>query len=390
MSQSKDELLKWRKEFPILKNSIYLISNSLGAMPRSVYDKMKEYAETWATRGVRAWEEQWWELNAEVGNSIAPLIGAGKNEISMHTNISSLQSILLSSFNFSKKKNRIVYSDLEFPSDMYVFEKFATNLGAELKIIKSGNAIEPPTEKILQAINDKTLVVPLSHVLFKSAYIMEVKEIVKKAHSVGAIVILDAYHSVGTIPVDVKKLGVDILIGGVLKWLCGGPGGVFLWIRPALRKKLEPKITGWLAHENPFGFEKRMKYTSGVYKFLNGTPSIPALYAAAEGPKIIGKVGVEKIREKSIHQTSLIINEAENEGYKINSPVDFRFRGGTVTLDMSDSYLISKALLKRDIIIDFRKGAGIRFAPHFYNSDDEIFYALTELKKIIQNKKYLK
>ncbi len=388
MPSKKDKLLKWRKEFPILSNCTYLISNSLGAMPCSVYGKMNEYAETWATRGVRAWEECWWQLNAEVGNSIAPLIGAGENEISMHTNISSLQSILLSSFNFSKNKNKIVYSNLEFPSDMYVFEKFATSLGAKLKIIKSDNLIEPPTEKIINAIDEKTLIVPLSHVLFKSAYIMDVKAIVKKAHSVGAIVILDAYHAVGTIPVDVKKLGVDILIGGVLKWLCSGPGGVFLWMKPSLRKKLEPKITGWLAHENPFAFEKKMKYTQGVYKFLNGTPSIPALYAAQEGPKIISKVGIENIREKSIHQTSLIVDEAQKEGYKINTPLNYKVRGGTVTLDMPDSYMISKALLKKNIIIDYREGAGIRFAPHFYNSDDEIFFALSELKKIIKKKAY--
>lgn len=388
MPYQKDNLLKWRKEFPILDKSTYLISNSLGAMPRSVYSKMQEYAETWADRGVRAWEEGWWMMNAEVGNTIAPLIGAGMDEISMHTNISSLQSIILSSFEFSRKRNKIVYSDLEFPSDMYVFEKFATALGAKLKIIKSRALIEPPTEKILDAIDERTLLVPLSHVLFKSAYIMDVKAIVKKAHSVGAIVILDAYHSVGTIPVDVKKLGVDILIGGVLKWLCGGPGGVFLWIKPSLRKKLAPKITGWLAHENPFAFEKTMKYTQGVYKFLNGTPPVPALYAVQEGPKIVAGAGVQNIREKSIRQTTMIINEALNEGYKINSPVDFKKRGGTVTLDMPDSYLISQTLLKKNIIIDYRKGAGIRFAPHFYNSDDEILFALDELKKIVSKKAY--
>lgn len=388
MPSQKDNLLKWRKEFPILDKTTYLISNSLGAMPRSVYNKMQEYAETWADRGVRAWEEGWWMLNADAGNTVAPLIGAGRNEISMHSNISSLQSIILSSFEFNRKRNKIVYSDLEFPSDMYVFEKFATALGAKLKIIKSRGLVEPPTEKILEAIDERTLLVPLSHVLFKSAYIMDVKAIVKKAHSVGAIVILDAYHSVGTVPVDVKKLGVDILIGGVLKWLCGGPGGVFLWMKPSLRKKLAPKITGWLAHENPFAFEKTMKYTQGVYKFLNGTPPVPALYAVQEGPKIVARAGVQNIREKSIRQTTMIINEALNEGYKINSPADFKKRGGTVTLDMPDSYLISQTLLKKNIIIDCRKGAGIRFAPHFYNSDDEILFALDELKKIVRKKAY--
>ena len=258
----------------------------------------------------------------------------------------------------------------------------------KLKTVYSDDQVIPSTEKILDEINEKTLLVPVSHVLFKSAYIMDVQAIVKKAHSVGAYVILDTYHSAGTIPVDVKELGIDILIGGVLKWLCGGPGGIFLWVEPSLRNKLEPAITGWLAHKNPFAFEEKMEYTNDVYKFLNGTPSVPALYSSQEGPKIINKVGIDKIRKKSIHQTSLIIDEAQKEGYKINSPLDSAKRGGTVTLDMPDSYLISKELLKREIIIDYRKGAGIRFAPHFYNSDDEILFAMSELKKIISHKLY--
>ena len=389
MPSQKDELLNWREEFPILNNTTYLISNSLGAMPKSVYDKMYEYADIWATRGVCAWEEGWWELNSEVGNIIAPLIGAGPNEISMHVNISLLQSIILSSFDFKSNKNEIVYSNLECPSEKYVFEKFATKLRAKVKVIESEDLVIPSTEKILEAINERTLLVPVSHVLFKSAYIMDIKAIVEKAHSVGAYVVLDTYHSTGTIPVDVKELEVDILIGGVLKWLCGGPGGIFLWIKTSLRAKLEPAITGWVAHSNPFTFEEKMNYTQDVYKFLNGTPTIPALYSSQEGPKIVNKVGIDKIRKKSIHQTSLIIDIAQKEGYKINSPLDTDKRGGTVTIDMPDSYLISKELLNRHIIVDYRKDAGIRIAPHFYNSDDEVLFAMDELKKIIQNKSYL-
>jgi kynureninase len=389
MHTNTDELLKWREEFPILNNTTYLISNSLGAMPKSVFDKLSEYADIWARRGVRAWEEVWWELNSEVGNIIAPLIGAGSNEISMHMNISLLQSIILSCFDFKGGKNEIVYSSLEFPSDMYVFEKFAARLGAKTKIVNTDDQVIPSTEKILDAINDNTLLVPVSHVLFKSAFIMDINAIVEKAHSVGAYVVLDAYHSVGTIPVNVKTLEVDILIGGVLKWLCGGPGGAFLWIKPSLREKLEPTITGWLAHKDPFAFAKNMEYTQDVYKFLNGTPSVPALYSVQEGPKIILKAGIDEIRKKSTHQTSLIIDEAKKGGYKINTPLEADKRGGTVTLNMPDSYLISKELLRRNIIVDYRKDAGIRIAPHFYNSDNEILFAMNELKKIIDSKFYL-
>jgi kynureninase len=369
---------------------VYLISNSLGAMPASVETRMKEYANTWASRGVRAWAESWWEMPLAVGDIIAPLIGARAREVSMHTNVSLMQAAIISCFEFKPKKNRIVYSDLEFPSVMYVYEKFAASRGAKITTIRSKDGIGIPTEQILDAIDDRTLLVPISHVFFKSAYIQDIKAIVEKAHRHGAYVILDAYHSVGIVPVDVRKLGVDILVGGVLKWLCGGPGGAFLWMMPGLRKKLNPLVTGWVAHEQPFAFETKMKYASGAEKFLNGTPAVPALYAAAEGPKIIAQVGVENIREKSIRQTALIIEEAARRSLDVVSPLDPNRRGGTVTLAMPQAYEISRELLAKNIVIDYRKGAGIRIAPHFYTSDEEILLALDTIDEIAATGAYKK
>jgi kynureninase len=334
--------------------------------------------------GVKAWKESWWELSLQTGNLISKLIGAEQNEITMHPNVSLIQSIIISSFNFEGKINKVVYTDLEFPSDMYVYQKFAKSKGAEIQIIKSNDGFTPPTEKLIEAIDENTLLVPISHVLFRNAFKMDVKSIVEKSHSVGALVVLDAYHSVGTLEVDVKELGVDILMGGVLKWLCGGPGGGFLWVKPELRKKLEPEITGWIAHSDPFAFEKEMKYTDSTYRFMNGTPTIPSFYAAQEGPKIINQIGVDKIRSKSIHQTEIIIEKAEAAGYKINTPKDPNLRGGTVSIDMPNSFEISNELLSRNIMIDFRPGTGIRIAPHFYNTDEEIdilFEVIKEIKK---------
>jgi len=381
-TKTTDDLLIWRKEFPILKKSTYLISNSLGAMPKSVYERMHEYADTWANLGVKAWQEKWWDLSLQTGNLIAPLIGAGRNEITMHPNVSLIQSIVVSSFNFEGERNKVVYTDLEFPSDMYVYQKFAKSKGAEIQIIKSVNGFIPPTEKLIEAINERTLLVPVSHVLFRNAYKMDVKSIVEKAHSVGALVVLDAYHSVGTLEVDVKKLGVDILMGGVLKWLCGGPGGGFLWVKPELREKLEPEVTGWLAHNNPFAFESKMEYTNSAYRFMNGTPTIPSFYAAQEGPKVINEIGIDKIRNKSIHQTKKIIKLAEEAGYKINTPKEPELRGGTVSIDMPNAFEISNELLERNIMIDYRPGVGIRIAPHFYNSDEEIDILFEAIKEI--------
>lgn len=384
MERHTDELLKWRDEFPILKKSTYLISNSLGAMPQGVYKRMHEYADAWANLGVKAWQESWWELSLTTGNLMAPLIGAGQNEITMHPNVSLIQSIIISSFKFEGKRNKVIYTDLEFPSDMYVYQKLAKSKGAKIQIIKSEDGFTPPTEKLIEAIDENTLLVPVSHVLFRNAYKMDIKSIVEKAHSVGALVVLDAYHSVGTVEVDVNELGVDILMGGVLKWLCGGPGGAFLWVKQELREKLEPEVTGWLAHINPFAFEKEMKYTNSAYRFMNGTPTIPSFYAAQEGPKIINKIGIDKIRNKSIHQTGIIIKKAESAGYKINTPKDPNLRGGTVSIDMPNSFEISKKLSNKNIMIDFRPGTGIRIAPHFYNTDEEIdilFDAIKEIKK---------
>jgi kynureninase len=390
MNQKTDSLLGWRKEFPILKTSNYLISNSLGAMPRSVVKRMNEYTETWASRGVRAWADEWWEMPVSVGNTIAPLIGAKQEEVSMHNNISLLQAMMISCFYFSKKKRTVILSDLEFPSVLYVYQQFATSLGAKLKMIRSPDGITLPTPLMLDAIDEETLLVPLSHVLFKSAYIQNVKAIVEKAHRCGAKVILDAYHSVGVLPVDVYDLGVDVFVGGVLKWLCGGPGGAFLWVHPGLRNKLQPKITGWLAHQHPFAFETSMKFRTDAFRFLNGTPTIPTLYAASEGPKIINKIGIENIRKKSIRQTSLLIERAQECGFKVKSPLAPGERAGTVTINVPHAYQVSQELLRRNIIIDFREGVGIRIAPHFYTSDEEVVNAVEEIKTILDTKAYRK
>ncbi|HYQ87146.1 MAG TPA: aminotransferase class V-fold PLP-dependent enzyme [Bacteroidota bacterium] len=390
MSPQRDELLKWRKEFPILEKATYLISNSLGAMPRGVYVKLEEFADTWAARGVRAWSDSWWDLPITAGDTIAPLIGARPGEVSMHANISLLQAMLISCFDFRKRRNKIVLTDLEFPSVLYVYERFAKQQGARIKIIRSEDGISIPTEKLLSAIDEKTMLVPISHVLFRSAFIQDIHAIVEKARACGATLILDAYHSVGIIPVDVRKLGVDVLVGGVLKWLCGGPGAAFLWIRPSLRMKLKPGITGWFAHRNPFAFETAMKYSNDVARFLNGTPSIPALAAAQVGPGIIAQIGIKKIRQKSMRQTALLIAEAERRGFGIRSPREPGRRAGTVTVDVPHGYEVSRELIRRNIIVDYRKGSGIRLAPHFYNSDQELLFAIEQIEAILRRKAYRK
>jgi kynureninase len=381
-----DELLRYRSEFPILDRTTYLISNSLGAMPRGVYDAMQGYADMWATRGVRAWEERWWMLAAEVGDEIGELLNAPKNSVSTHQNVTTCQAVVASCFDFSGKRNKVVYSDMNFPSVMYFWEAHQAQ-GARVHMVKTDDGITVPTQRLLDAIDEQTLLVPISHVIFRSAYINDAAAIIEKAHKVGAMVVLDTFQSLGTVPVDVQKLNVDFACGGVLKWLCGGPGVAYLYVRTDLGKKLQPTLTGWTAHENPFAFEiGPNRYTDPPYRFMNGTPHIPALEAARPGVKIIAEVGVERIRAKSKRQTSKLMQMAEERGWKVNTPRDPEIRGGTVSIDMPDSKDVCRELLNRDILVDWRPKAGVRMSPHFYNTDAELETAISAVEEILRTR----
>jgi len=380
-----DPLLAWRKHFPILSESTYLISNSLGAMPREVRSDLREYADTWARRGVRAWGERWWGMQREAADGVAPLIGARAGELTVQTNVSLAQAQVVSSFRFTGRRNEIVFSDLEFPSVMYVYRAMGKDRGAKVIVRRSGGSAAAAQQKVYDSISEKTRIVPISHVFFRNGEIQDVAEIARKAHRWGATVVLDAYHSVGIVPLDVKALGVDILVGGVLKWLCGGPGGAFLWVRPSLRKSMEPKVTGWAAHSEPFAFETAMRYRGDAGRMLTGTPAVPALYAMRAGPGIIGRIGVARIRAKSMRQTALIADAARALGFGLQSPSDPGRRGGAVTLSLPHAYRVSRELLRRNIVVDYREGSGIRIAPHFYNSDAEILLALGEMRAILDS-----
>ncbi|HYG82217.1 MAG TPA: aminotransferase class V-fold PLP-dependent enzyme, partial [Pyrinomonadaceae bacterium] len=315
-----DELLKWRSEFPILEKCVYLISHSLGAMPRGTYDRLQDYAEAWATRGVRAWAEGWWEMPVRLGDEVARIIGAPPGSVVMHQNVSICQSLILSCFDPKPPRNKIVYSELNFPSVMYVYEAHARHGKLRIETVKSDDGITVPLERMLAAIDEETLLVPISHVLFKSAFLQDARAITERAHEVGARVVLDAYQSAGTVPFSVADLGVDFACGGSVKWLCGGPGAGYLYVRPDLQQELEPRTTGWMAHEAPFSFESSMRYAPNIARFLHGSPAIPALYAAESGYRIINEVGVPAIREKSVRQTTRLIELAEEAGFRVTSP----------------------------------------------------------------------
>lgn len=381
------DLLTYRSQFPILDTCTYLISSSLGAMPNTVYDAMKAYADTWATLGVRAWGEGgWWDLKRRVGDAIAPLLTAPANSILVHENASIANAILMSALDFSDtRRTKIVVTDQDFPSDVYSLKQLLPP-HIQLHIVRSRDGITIDTDDLLMAIDENTRLVSTSHVLFRSAYIMPAQAIVERAHAVGAQVLLNGYHSVGIIPVDVTALNVDFYIGGTLKWLCGGPGGVFLYVRPDLLTSLQPKITGWFAHSRPFAFDlENFDLREDSYRLANGTPSISSLYAIQPGVEIIKQVGVDVIRANSLRQTQMVIEKADAHGYPVRSPRTDETRAGTVTIQPDHAYEVSRELLARQFVIDYREGAGIRIAPHFYNTDAEIEAVMAVIEEILMD-----
>jgi len=379
-----DELLRWRGEFPILDRTTYMISNSLGAMPRRVYDEMRAYADSWAERGVRAWEESWWEMATRVGDKIAPLIGARAGEISLHQNVTLTQAVISSCFDFHGPRNKVVMVELEFPSIQYFYHEQRRH-GARVEVVPTPDHIRIDLDKLLAAIDETTLLVPISQVLFRSSFIVDARAIIERAHRVGAHVILDAFQATGTIPLDVRSLGVDFAVGGVLKWLCGGPGVAYLYVREDLRGKLRPSLTGWMAHERPFAFETgAIDAREDSFRYMNGTPHIPALFACQPGLDILNEVGIQAVREKSRGLTARLMDGARSRGWRVNTPENAAERAGTVSVECPHAYEVCRELLARDILVDYRPKAGVRISPHFYNREEECDVTLAQMEEILK------
>jgi kynureninase len=368
------ELADYREQFPILADTTYLINHSLGAMPAAAEDRLLEYAREWKTRGVRAWMEGWWETPFTVGDQLGRIIGAPAGSTVMHQNVAVAEAVVLSCFGFEPPRNRIVYGPGEFPSVRYLYQA-QRERGAEVVIAEDDGAVAG-------LIDERTLLVPISHVLFKTGEIRDVEGIVERAHAAGAHVVLDAYQSVGTVPLDVTDLNVDFAVGGSVKWLCGGPGAGWLYVRPDLSERLRPTLTGWQAHARPFAFEPEQEYAEGAARFLTGTPNVPALYAATAGYDVIEEIGVERIRKRSVELTELMIRLLDEAGFEVVSPRDSSRRGGSIVVRVPEFEAVHGELDARDILCDYRPDVGLRFGPHFFNTDDEIRYAVEQIVEL--------
>jgi kynureninase len=373
------DLLDYRSEFPILADTTYLISHSLAPMPRKARERLLEYARAWSDRGIRAWGEGWWTMPMTVGDQVGRIVGAPAGSTVLHQNVTVAEAVVLSCFRpVDPRRNRVVYERGNFPSVRYLYQA-----QPDLEVVVCEDAGE-----IVEAIDERTLLVPISHVLFRTGEIQAVEPIVRRAHEAGAHVVLDCYQSAGIVPLDVTALGVDFAVGGSVKWLCGGPGNGWLYVRPDLADRLEPSFTGWQAHERPFAFAEEMEYTTGAARFLTGTPNVPAHYAATAGYDIVEEIGVERIRERSLALTGLLIELADAAGFEIRSPRDPERRGGTVTVHVPDFPAVHAELTERQILCDFRPDAGIRLGPHFFTSDDELRRVVGEIENIVETGAY--
>ena len=397
-----EDLLAYRDRFPTLADCTYLINHSLAAMPAAAEERLLEYARTWRERGIRSWGEGWWEMPVTIGDQLGRIMGAPPGSIVMHQNVTVAEAVVLSCFPRPGARNRIVYEEANFPSVRYLYQA-----QPHLQVV----AVEDD-RAIVDALDERTLLVPISHVLFKNAEIQDVEPIVRRAHEVGAHVVLDCYQSAGVLPFDLTELGVDFAVGGSVKWLCGGPGAGWLYVRPDLAEQLVPTLVGWQGHARPFAFEPDLEYADGARRFLTGTPNVPALYAAGAGYDVIEEVGVERIRERSLGLTQLLIDLCDEAGLEVVSPREPERRGGTVVVSTPDHAAVHRELTARDVICDFRpdsglqapsaeppmpgrtnRGAsggagGVRLGPHFFNSEQELRRALAELADIVASGAY--
>ena len=383
-----DPLLEWRREFPTVESTLHFISHSLGAMPRSVDEALRRYAHQWKARGIRAWDEGWFALPTEVGDLLGEIIGAPPGTVTMLENCTSAQNVALSAIDFKAPRNHLVCTAEDFPSVLYLYEGLGRR-GAEIVRVPAREGREIVEDDIVSAIDERTAIVAISLVMFRTSQVLDVTRIIERAHAMGALVMLDAYQAVGSVPLDVAAMDVDLLTGGSVKWLCGGPGAGYLYVSPRVAPALEPAVTGWMAHDRPFDFDAgSIERHAGPRRFWVGTPGVASFTAAREGYEIVARIGTEAIRTKSLRQTARMLGHADEYGFRVVSPRAPERRGGTVVFDVPNADRVCNALLAQDVLLDFRPGVGLRLAPHFYTRDDETDLVMKRVRDEVAKAKH--
>lgn len=384
---SEANLLALREEFPSLQAGVHLISHSLGALPRTARAHAAQYLDEWEQDSINAWHT-WLPAVRSLGDTIGSVLGVDPGTVTIFNNVTAVQGAVASCFTYGETsgpfrgRNRIVYDELNFSTVHYVWQEQARR-GAEVVVVKGKDGIHAPIEELLAAIDERTLLVPISHVLFRSSALYDAKRVIDHAHKMGAMVLLDCYQSAGIVPLQLKEWGVDMACGGSVKWACGGPGAAYLYVRPDRLPHLKPMAPGWFSHAEPFAFDMGpMRYADDVWRMIGGTPAIPAVYTAKAGWETIARVGVDAIRRKSLRQTGLMRSLVEERGLRVNTPRADADRAGTLCFDFDGAEAVSKELSRRKYFHDYRPQCGLRVSPHFYTTDEEIQAFMGELDRV--------
>jgi kynureninase len=372
-----------RERFPTLDNATYLVSHSMGAPPLAAKDALEAYWNAWARSGPEAWEGWLPEIGA-LADNLGAIFGAPPGSVSLAPNVSLLQAALASSLDFRGERNEVVIEDLMFPTVTYVWTAWE-RYGARVVRVPSDDGRTMSTERICAAITERTAVVALSHAAYVSGAVLDVPAIVARCRAMGALFVLDAYQTTGVYPYDARALDIDVVVGGSHKWLCGGAGCAFIYIKPELRERFEPAVTGWWAHEAPFAFEPApIRLASNQQRWNTGTPTVPGYLVARPGHDAIREVGVAAIRAHNVRLTTRLAESALERGLTVPTPLEPDARTGWIGMDFPGADRATAQLIARRIFVDYRPGCGIRVSPHFYTSDAEIdvfFAALDEIRK---------
>lgn len=379
-------LTDYRDEFPVVGRKAYLISASLGPISVRARAYVDGYLDAWASKGApdHVWMEDIFPTMGGLKRSFAALAGCDADEVALTTNISIALATVASCLDLSGERNRVILSELDFPTDGHVWLAWARKTGAEIVWLRSPDGLTIPLEAYDEAIDDRTALVMVNRVLYRSSALVDAKAVCATARERGALSFVDDYHGLGIVPLDLHDLGCDLYTAGTLKWMCGGPGMVFLYARRELLPTLEPAVTGWFGTREPFSFDtEHLEYHVTARRLEHGTPPAPVFYLAKGGLEIIAEVGVERIRERQGELTDHVIARADAAGLAVRTPRDRDARGGVVNVGVgSNAEAICHALLARDVCTDSR-GDGLRISPHFFNTEADVDRCFDQLADLI-------
>ncbi len=374
------ELLEYRQEFPILQRKTYLNSCSLGALSQRGMKNIAQFMETWNEWGAHAWYDIWLGEIEKAREQFARLIGAQVHEVAIAPNVSTALTSIASSLDYTTR-NTVVMSDMDFPTLTHQW-LVKERLGIESRFVKSPDRIYVPSELFEAQVDDKTALIATSRVCYTSGYIQNIRVLADLAHKNGSYILVDDYQGTGQLPIDVVAQDIDFLVTGTLKWLMGGPGLAFVYIREGLIPLLQPTVAGWFGHADQFQFATTsFDFRPDAARIEMGTPSVPSVYAANAGLEMILEIGSEKICERTRYLTNDLTARLKERGWQLKSPQEPEKRTSIIMLEVSDPKLAVEKLLQRNIVTDSRPGL-LRISPYFYNTIEEnaqIVEALAEI-----------